>query len=194
MKTILVLGSQKPIARLAIQALNQQSNVRVIEMDDTKHDLTYDKTYLPFIKDVNIIISFLGPLDVDLAFEGLFDAIRSTNPQIEDFVILSTAGIDNEVQGELVYPDVDNVREYLNQQRYAIKVVDEAEIPYTVLRPVTLVNQDAGQLTIYDEGQSMPTGTVSRETVAQIAVESALNHQYVNQSIGLVESKTEVNE
>ncbi|MHA8110511.1 NAD(P)H-binding protein [Lactobacillaceae bacterium Melli_B4] len=194
MKTILVLGSQKPIARLAIQELDRQSDVHVIEMDDQKHDLTYDKTYLPFIKDVNIIISFLGPLDVDLDFEGLFDAIRSTNSQIEDFIILSTAGIDNEVAGPLNYPDINNVREYLNQQRYAIKVVDEAEIPYTVLRPVTMVNQDAGQLTIYDEGQAMPVGTVSRETVAHIAVTAALKHQYVNQSIGLIESKTEVNE
>ncbi|MEJ6400039.1 NAD(P)H-binding protein [Nicoliella lavandulae] len=193
MKTVLVLGSQKPIARLAIQLLNQR-DVRVVELDDEAVDLTYEKTYLPMIKDVNVIISFLGPLDVDLAFEGLFDAIRATNVQIEAFVILSTAGIDNEVVGKLHYQDVDNVREYFNQQRYAIKVVDEAEIPYTVLRPVTMVNQDSTPVTIYDEGQSMPAGTVSRETVAEIAVAAAVDGKYKNQSIGLVQTKTEVNE
>ncbi|WP_255552514.1 NAD(P)H-binding protein [Lactobacillus sp. Sy-1] len=188
MKTVLILGSQKPIARIAIEELSRHKDLRLIEIDDEQVDVTYEKLYLPFISEVNFVLSFLGPMDVDLAFEGLFDAIRSSQVKIEDFVMLSTAGIDNEVEGTMKYPDdVKDVDEYLKQQRYAIKVVDEAEIPYTILRPATLVYQAEGELQIYDEGQPMPAGIVSRETVAQVAVSAITSHQYVNQSIGLVQ-------
>ncbi|UQS87197.1 SDR family oxidoreductase [Nicoliella spurrieriana] len=193
MKTVLVLGSQKPTARLAIHELSGRDDVHLIELDDEQVDVTYEKTYLPFISDVNIIISFLGPLDVDIAFEGLFDAIRASEVTLTNFVMISTAGIDNEVTGTLQFPaGVSDVNEYLKQQRYAIKVVDEAEIPYTVIRPVTVVDQVAGPVKVYDEGEKMPTGFVSRETVARVAVQSAVEHQYVNQSIGLFQNKKDV--
>jgi uncharacterized protein YbjT (DUF2867 family) len=74
------------------------------------------------------------------------------------------------VTGDLVYPEITDVKEYLNQQRYAAKLVDEAEFPYTILRPVTLSDEANRAPQIIKEGAAVPAGTVPRETVAQVAV------------------------
>ena len=101
--------------------------------------------------------------------------------------MLSTAGIDNELTEEVTYPDVDNNKEYLNQQRYAVKLVDEYEIPYTILRPVEIVDEQTGELDVIDEGISMQYGRVSADNVANTAVKVVEYQQFINQSIGLIE-------
>jgi len=99
--------------------------------------------------------------------------------------MLSTAGVDHEVTGDLTYPGIDDVAEYLNQQRYAAKLVDEAEFPYTILRPVTLTAGPKATATVVDEGQPVPAGSVSRETVASVAVDLLVNGGHDYQSLAI---------
>ncbi|AYM03997.1 NAD(P)-binding oxidoreductase [Levilactobacillus yiduensis] len=134
-------------------------------------DLTQEATYGPALQDQPIIFSALSGMDVDLAFEALFDAQYHQRLTLTRFVMLSTAGVDQEVTGDLHYSGITDVKEYLNQQRYAAKLVDEAEFPYTILRPVTLNDDAKRDPRIIKEGAAVPAGTVPRETVAQVAVQ-----------------------
>lgn len=148
-------------------------------------DLTREATYVAALQDQPVIFSALTGMDVDLAFEALFDAQYHQQLPLSRFVMLSTAGVDQEVTGELTYPDITDVKEYLNQQRYAAKLVDEAEFPYTILRPVTLTDGPAQTPKVIKEGAAVPAGTVSRETVARVAVDLLENGGYDYQSLAI---------
>ncbi|WP_407889951.1 NAD(P)-binding oxidoreductase [Levilactobacillus sp. N40-8-2] len=148
-------------------------------------DLTKEATYQEVLKGQPIIFSALTGMDVDLAFEALFDAQYHQQLQLTRFVMLSTAGVDQEVTGELDYPGITDVKEYLNQQRYAAKLVDEAEFPYTILRPVTLTTDPETTPKIIKEGAVVPAGHVSRETVATVASQIVINGGYDYQSLAI---------
>lgn len=156
---------------------------------DLADDLTQNAAYETVLAGQPVIFSALTGLDVDLAFEALFDVQYHQQAPLKRVVMLSTAGVDHEVQGTLTYPGITNVAEYLNQQRYAAKLVDEAEFPYTILRPVTLSDEPVQSAAIFPEGQPVPAGTVSRETVAQVAGDVILNGRYDYQSLAICAGK-----
>lgn len=156
---------------------------------DLADDLTQNAAYETVLAGQPVIFSALTGLDVDLAFEALFDVQYHQQAPLKRVVMLSTAGVDHEVQGTLTYPGITNVAEYLNQQRYAAKLVDEAEFPYTILRPVTLSDEPVQSAAIIPEGQPVPAGTVSRETVAQVAGDVILNGRYDYQSLAICAGK-----
>lgn len=156
---------------------------------DLADDLTQNAAYETVLAGQPVIFSALTGLDVDLAFEALFDVQYHQQAPLKRVVMLSTAGVDHEVQGTLTYPGITNVAEYLNQQRYAAKLVDEAEFPYTILRPVTLSDEPVQSAAIIPEGQPVPAGTVSRETVAQVAGDVILNGGYDYQSLAICAGK-----
>ncbi|MDT6979314.1 NAD(P)-binding oxidoreductase [Levilactobacillus zymae] len=148
-------------------------------------DLHKAVTYGPALQDQPVVFSALTGMDVDWAFEALFDTQYRQQLPLTRFVMLSTAGVDQEVTGELTYPGITDVKEYLNQQRYAAKQVDEAEFPYTILRPVTLTDAPATAPKILAEGQPVPAGNVSRETVARVAADLLLNGGHDYQSLAI---------
>jgi hypothetical protein len=85
-----------------------------------------------------------------------------------------------------------NARSMIMSHQYAIKMIDEFEIPYTIIRIPPLVTDDTSAK-IIAEGQQMSgdqLGINQLIPVLQTAIET--NH-YLNQSIGIVNSK-EVNE
>lgn len=185
MKKILVLGGNNPVAKQMITMFHDNASYDVNVLSDVNFD--DEGSYIDEVKDVSIIYSFLGPMDVDLNFEALFSALDEVNPPLEQFIMLSTAGIDNELNEKVTYNNVDNAKEYLNEQRYAVKLVDEYEIPYTVLRPVEMTQQNNGKLKIIDEGKSMNYGKVSFDNVANVAYNVVVKKEFLNQSIGLIE-------
>ncbi|MFC6289676.1 NAD(P)-binding oxidoreductase [Levilactobacillus angrenensis] len=185
MTTYLIVGAnalgQSVAQQLATQA---DATVRLLSAPDVAvdpalaqqvsvltGDLTKEATYGPALQDHPVVFSALSGMDVDLAFEALFDAQYHQRLTLTRFVMLSTAGVDQEVTGDLNYPGINDIKEYLNQQRYAAKLVDEAEFPYTILRPVTLSDDTQREPQIIKEGTAVPAGTVPRETVAQVAVQ-----------------------
>lgn len=199
MTTYLIIGANTIGQAVAKSLLTQADvTVRVIhatdetlpadlaaQVTDISGDLHQADTYVAALQDKPIIFSALTGADVDWAFEELFDAQYHHQLPLTRFVMLSTAGVDKEVTGDLDYGDISDVPEYLNQQRYAAKLVDEAEFPYTILRPVTLVDGPATPAKIIDEGQPVPAGTVSRETVAQVAVDLLVNGGHDYQSLAI---------
>ncbi|TPR26321.1 NAD(P)-dependent oxidoreductase [Apilactobacillus micheneri] len=187
MKKILILGGNNLAAKKMVTMFHDNASFNVKVLSDINFD--DEGSYIDEVKDVNIIYSFLGPMDVDLNFEALFSALDEVNPPLEQFVMLSTAGIDNELNEKVTYNNVDNAKEYLNEQRYAVKLVDEYEVPYTVLRPVEMTQKNNGKLKIIDEGKSMDYGKVSFDNVANVAYNVVVKKEFINQSIGLIEEK-----
>lgn len=199
MTTYLILGATPIGVAVARQLVNQpDTTVRYLhgamtqlpaDLADQVTDLTGDLhkavTYGPALQDRPVVFSALTGMDVDWAFEALFDTQYRQQLPLTRFVMLSTAGVDQEVTGDLEYPGITDVKEYLNQQRYAAKQVDEAEFPYTILRPVTLTDAPAATPKIIAEGQPVPAGTVSRETVARVAGELLLNGGHDYQSLAI---------
>lgn len=183
MKKILIIGNFHQLGQKTYDKLSSQYEVKLLDGIDFE-DVS---AYADNLDDVNVIYTFLGPLDVDLQIGAVIQALDRVNPPLEQFIMLSTAGIDNELTETVTYPGVDNNKEYLNQQRYAVKLVDEYEIPYTILRPVEIVDQQAGELDIIDEGISMQYGRVSSDNVANTAAKVVEYQQFINQSIGLIE-------
>lgn len=199
MTTYLIIGAT-PVGQLVAQQLTQlpDTTVRFLhapnetlpaelaaQITELQGDLTKEATYGPALQDQPVIFSALAGMDVDLAFEALFDAQYHQRLQLTRFVMLSTAGVDQEVTGTLTYPGITDVKEYLNQQRYAAKLVDEAEFPYTILRPVTLTDAAGTTPKIIKEGSPVPAGTVSRETVVQVAVDLLQNGGADYQSLAI---------
>jgi len=148
-------------------------------------DLRKEATYQAPLQDQPVVFSALTGMDVDLAFEALFDAQYHQRLTYPRFVMLSTAGVDHEVEGDLTYPGISATDEYLNQQRYAAKLVDEAEFPYTILRPVAMVDRPEEDAQIIPEGHPVPAGQVARETVAVVATDVLINGGYDYQSIAI---------
>jgi len=199
MKVYLVIGAAD-IGQSVARQLSRTADAQVRVLHDPRQklpadlaeqvteitgDLTKEAAYNKGLQDNPVVVSTLVGMDVDLAFEALFDAQYHQRLTLQRFVMLSTAGVDQEVSGQLDYPDISDVKEYLNQQRYAAKLVDEAEFPYTILRPVTLNDDAVGQAKIIREGETVPAGFVSRETVAQIAVKIAQTGGYDYQSLAI---------
>jgi uncharacterized protein YbjT (DUF2867 family) len=199
MTTYVIVGATTLGQSVARQLVDQAgSTVRIVhsaqeqlpadladQVTEFTGDLTKEASYQEALKDQPIIFSALTGMDVDLAFEALFDAQYHQRLQLTRFVMLSTAGVDQEVTGELDYPGITDVKEYLNQQRYAAKLVDEAEFPYTILRPITLTDDPATTPKIIKEGEAVPAGYVSRETVATVATQIVINGGYDYQSLAI---------
>jgi len=199
MKVYLVIGAAD-IGQSVARQLSRTADAQVRVLHDPQQklpadlaeqvteitgDLTKEAAYNKGLQDNPVVVSTLVGMDVDLAFEALFDAQYHQRLTLQRFVMLSTAGVDQEVSGQLDYQDISDVKEYLNQQRYAAKLVDEGEFPYTILRPVTLNDDAVGQAKIIREGETVPAGFVSRETVAQIAVKIAQTGGYDYQSLAI---------
>ncbi|WP_429971743.1 NAD(P)H-binding protein [Fructilactobacillus sp. Tb1] len=184
MKSILLIGNN---AAEKLTAQQLQNNYKVTEI--SSGDYTKEETYQNLPKDLTIMASFVGPMDVDLVMEAFFDAVRHQHIKLEKTIMVSTAGIDNEVDGELDYPGVTDVTEYLREQRYAIKIIDEEEIPYTIFRPVNVINSKAGTPKLINEGEKVPVGNVSHETIAKFVVAAITENKFKNQSIALIETK-----
>lgn len=183
MKKVLMIGNQFDLANRVSQELSNQYSVSILD----NIDFNNEKNYLDSLVNTNIICFWLNQFDADLAMEALIAALDQVNPPIEQFVVLSVAGIDDELTTDAVYENIDDVKEYLNQQRYAVKLVDEYELPYTVLRPVKIVDHTVGDLDVIDEGRPMPFGEVSTDSIAKTAAKVVKYQQFINQSIGLIE-------
>ncbi|GAF37697.1 NAD(P)-binding oxidoreductase [Lentilactobacillus farraginis] len=184
MKKLLILNQQSPVVTALLPLLAQNDEVAVSVFQG---DLQSAADYGNAIKNVDWLLSALGPNDVDLVFEALFDAIDEVGPAIQHFIMLSYAGIDDELTAPMTFPKVANRSEFIKQQRYAAKLVDESEIPYSIIRMGTLTSANQSNYQLYNEGSQMPNGRVSAKNVARLVEMALVNHKLVNQSVGIID-------
>ncbi|USS88172.1 SDR family oxidoreductase [Fructilactobacillus hinvesii] len=184
-KAILVVGAG-PLTTQVEQQFNQ-AQLNVI----TKQTQLTDPTLPAAVPDqLAAVVITAGPQDVDLVVDAIVTALQQQRVSVERWILVSAAGIDDEVEGQLEYPGVSDVAEYLREQRYAIKIIDETELSYTIIRPGTLVAQQQGVAQFFNEGQPVPAGVVSYETIANV-IAAAVAGKYQNQSIAVIETERE---
>lgn len=100
-------------------------------------------------------------------------------------VMLSMAGTaDDASPDQLKHWYGKNAQEYLWAHQYAIKMVDELELPYTIIRalPSKPGNMKA---VITEEGQPLHGDGVSEEALAQVIEQVLSTNRYNGQSIGV---------
>ncbi|GHP14096.1 hypothetical protein YK48G_15210 [Lentilactobacillus fungorum] len=183
MKKLLCLNENHPVVAALHQRLIDDTTIHLQELTSNFQD---SSAYVKVLPAVNWILAALGPNDVDLDFEALFAGIDEVQPPISHFVMLSYAGIDDELNQQPVYPGVKDFKEFIKQQRYAVKIVDEAEIPYSVIRLPRVVTQVSANYRLFNEGQKMPNGHISANIVARLVLKAFKDNQFVNQSIGVI--------
>lgn len=184
MKTVLILGATNPVTHQVANNLKQQGISVVIYNEDPKSIAKYQAVLTTH--EITTVLCTYGPMDVDWYVESFYEALRLNHQSIDHFILLSVIGVNNEQEEPLQYEGVTDQREYLLQQQYAIKVVDEAEMPYTIIRQSRVVIGAPKPYQLYWEGQVMPVGTVTEGTVAAICTDAILHHHYVNESIGIM--------
>ena len=100
-------------------------------------------------------------------------------------VMLSMAGTaDDANSGQLRQWYGKNAQEYLWAHQYAIKMVDELEFPYTIIRALPLTNSLASAV-ISDEGQPLRGRGVSEAELAKVIDHVLSTDQYNGKSLGI---------
>ncbi|MFD1125390.1 NAD(P)-binding oxidoreductase [Lentilactobacillus raoultii] len=184
MKKLLILNQNSPVVAELSPQLQEIDGLKVVQFQG---NLQSAGDYAAALTGVDWLLAALGPLDVDLDFEALFDAIEETAPKIQHFIMLSYAGIDDELTGPTNYPEVPNRPEFIKQQRYAVKLVDESEIPYSIIRMSALTDQGRSTYRLFNEGAVMPVGQVAAKNVADLVLTAFVNQERLNQSVGIVD-------
>lgn len=196
MQRCLILGVDQPVGQLVATQLVTHADVEVVGFAETpvsglpltaqyNGDARKAATYLPALADVDTIYSDFTGLDVDWKLEAVFEALRQRRQSVRT-VMRSVAGVDDELTGELTYPGIDDPKTYLKQQRYGIKIVDEAELPYTVLRPVLDNVAGSDQVQLINEGEPVPVQPVTEAALAQVVVDELVSATHVNQSLAVI--------
>lgn len=196
MQRCLILGVDQPVGQLVATQLATHADVEVVGFAEApvsglpltaqyNGDARKAATYLPALADVDTIYSDFTGLDVDWKLEAVFEALRQRRQSVRT-VMRSVAGVDDELTGELTYPGIDDPKTYLKQQRYGIKIVDEAELPYTVLRPVLDNVAGSNQVQLINEGEPVLVRPVTEAALAQVVVDELVSAAHVNQSLAVI--------
>lgn len=185
MKKLFIVNQNNPVID-ALTPLLDESDQVVTQMLNNNYQSAMDYEF--GLEKADWLLAALGPNDVDQDFEALFAAIDDVQPQISHFIMLSYAGIDDELAGPMTYPAVADRTEFIKQQRYAIKLVDEAEIPYSIIRVSELKSGTPTDFKLYNEGEKMPNGQVTVSNVAEVVFEAFFNAMLINKSVGIVDT------
>ena len=77
-------------------------------------------------------------------------------------------------------------RSWVMAHQYAVKMIDELELPYTIVRAVPLTNQDTTSIVVPEE-HSLTGSQVGINQVAQVLKTALTTDRYRNQSIGVTD-------
>lgn len=184
MKKLLIINQNSPVVLPLIGLLKSNND---IDVEVYSGDLESAEEYAKILPNTNLLFIAVGPNDADLYLESLFEAIDEVQPPISDIVMLSYAGVDDELNGSVEYAGVKDKEEFMKQQRYAIKIVDESEIPYSIIRMSQLKDEPISDYRLFNEGNKMPVGTVSSRSVAKLAYDMLVEQKLINHSVGIID-------
>ncbi|GEL15263.1 NAD(P)-binding oxidoreductase [Pediococcus cellicola] len=199
MKRVLVMGVNSPIGRafwkLCQQKLDSQYQFTFIETKEAVPEgfekvqpinLTDAESLAPIISENDVLVINVAGWDVDYILDAVMDAIEGHGIRLEKIVFCSVAGVNNEFPSEKITAVSHDFGEFIKQQQYAGKLVDESEIPYTILRPSVIDQNTTTNYQLFDEGQSMQQAKAIRPVaVAQVIYQALSEKQFKNQSIGI---------
>lgn len=126
--------------------------------------------------------------NIETADQQVFDLVdqldqRQTPPQ--RILMVAVAGVNEEVESELLQKWYGKeAQQLILGQQYAIKMIDELELPYTIVR-VAPLTQKATQIIVTKEGQKFAGKEVQTDLVADYLAQIIESNREINVSIGL---------
>ena len=169
---ILAIGMDRPVSDVVAAELNTLPEVKVTIAEVQEAMGNYDVLYVDLLH-----------LGMDEEFETVVDRLEEQQLQVNKIVFLATAGMDNEIDPTWI---VQDVRELMLEVKYVAKLVDETELPYTIIRPVEVKSEVQNQgAEITPEGQPITTAVVSERAVTKLVKQAILTEEYQNQSVGI---------
>lgn len=132
------------------------------------------------------VLCWLAPLQapVDELVMGLVQLVDAGKAPTK-IVMLAAAGICDDVdQAGLKQLYGDDYTDLVFAHQYAVKMVDELEIPYTVIRVPQITAQE-GAAVLTAENQPLASLTVSQDQMVTTLTTAMTTDQLINQSVGL---------
>ena len=123
----------------------------------------------------------------NLGVEKLVQWVDQAPAKVKKIVMLAPAGTaDDATVDQLTVWYGQKAQQLMLDGLYAVKMVDELEFPYTVIRVLPLTKQKvAGK--IYREGQTLLGQVTPQDTLVKVFVEALTTDKYLNQSIGIAD-------
>lgn len=122
---------------------------------------------------------------VDELVNGLVHYVDQADQAPVKIVFLTAAGICDDLtddQARQFYGS--NFQDILYAHQYALKMIDELELPYTAVRAPQVVDEDTG-LSVTAEGQPLSGLQIGRKQLADLLAMVMTTDRYLNQSIGV---------
>ncbi|WP_412989283.1 NAD(P)-binding oxidoreductase [Pediococcus siamensis] len=199
MKRILVMGVNSKIGQAfykmcqseaipEVQFTFIEEKTQISVASDQVHavDLQDVSQLAPYLQVADILIINVSGWDVDYVLDAVMDAIEENGIQLEKIIFCSAAGVNGEFPVAQITAVSHDREEFIKQQQYAGKLVDESEIPYTILRPTPLTDTDETTYQLVKEGNSMAQAKkVSPQAVAQVLMMVMQSDHFKNASLGI---------
>lgn len=141
-----------------------------------------------FAFPANLVLGWLPDFSAsDLGVRNLVAAVDANPVAPQKIVMLSPAGTADDADlDQLISWYGATAPTLLGDALYAVKMVDELELPYTVIRTLPVVRQGGGQK-LSPEGEPMQGQATNQAALAHLFGTALQTAQYQNQSIGLGE-------
>lgn len=137
------------------------------------------------IDDADNIVWMPGLDSADNEVFDLVDQLDARDSAPERIIVLSIAGINDEVdQAKLIQWYGADYENLLLGQQYAVKMIDELELPYTIVRSAPQINETT-RVEITHEGQNFSGNKIGVIELAEVISQISLTGAYLNESIGI---------
>ncbi|AEV96062.1 NAD(P)H-binding protein [Pediococcus claussenii] len=133
----------------------------------------------------DVIVTDIMKSGMDDFGNRLADSIQSGDISTKKIVVISTAGIDQEITPKWIGTSEKERGELLLESRYFNKLIDELEIPYVILRPVKIVDGNNSEIKLSSEGTKMKTQTIGRNGLLEVINQAIFENKFDNTSIGI---------
>lgn len=122
---------------------------------------------------------------VDELVNGLVHYVDQADQSPAKVVMLTAAGICDDLTDEQAAQLYGNdFQDVVYAHQYAVKMIDELELPYTAVRVPQVVDNDVN-VAVTAEGQHLGGLRVGRQQLASLLATVMTTDRYLNQSIGI---------
>lgn len=135
-----------------------------------------------------VVVWLPSAATVDDAVFDLVTAIDQGAVKPRKIIMLAVAGINDEVESTRLQQRFgQQCSDVILAYQYAVKMIDELELPYTIIRAAKTVTKTTTSV-ISNEGQPVVGTQIGSSELSQLIVKTVLTDQYLNQSIGIADN------
>lgn len=143
------------------------------------------------MKNQEVVISCLGTdLTSDVStilFEMTKNIVKAMKEnKVNRFIFTSSAGVENEIPGEMGKMMMEMLKKPLDDHRNAVNEIKSNNLIYTIVRPMGLTEEDEkGSYKEVETGVPENGITITRADVASFIIKSISDKNYENKSISI---------